>query len=301
MDIHQFEGFVAAAAHGSYTRASEELCVTRQALSKSVKRLEGEVGFKVFTVGENCLELTDQGRMLLNDVMPLVSAFNDVEARYSPRGELVEDVRVAMSHGALDPVAGNPVLALASDPSVRLLVDESHADGVLAMVRSGEADVGFVCTCPDYVGEFEAVALAHPGYFVRIPRGHDLAGRSFLELRDVDGRGFVTLGRHDHAHRRLLEECGRAGVAPHVVAELPDAGLVRELCDREGALSFASSPDERRDAGGAVRVPLLMSGAQKFGTYAIRRKNAALTRASRQLWHEVQARDADARRPARKR
>ena len=40
MDIRQIECFVAVARKGNYTKAAEELFVSRQALSKTVKHLE---------------------------------------------------------------------------------------------------------------------------------------------------------------------------------------------------------------------------------------------------------------------
>lgn len=42
MDIRQIECFVAVARKGNYTKAAEELFVSRQALSKTVKHLEKE-------------------------------------------------------------------------------------------------------------------------------------------------------------------------------------------------------------------------------------------------------------------
>ena len=42
MDIRQIEAFVAVAQTGNFTKAAEKLFISRQALSKSVRKLEEE-------------------------------------------------------------------------------------------------------------------------------------------------------------------------------------------------------------------------------------------------------------------
>lgn len=44
MDIRQLEYFIAVVRLRSYTRAADELFITRQALSKAVHNLEQEMG-----------------------------------------------------------------------------------------------------------------------------------------------------------------------------------------------------------------------------------------------------------------
>jgi len=71
--LHTFE---AAARHGSFTLAAEELHVTQAAVSQQVRLLEKRLGFALFQRRANELELTDQGRALRPG---LTDAFNSIE------------------------------------------------------------------------------------------------------------------------------------------------------------------------------------------------------------------------------
>lgn len=77
MDIRQIECFVAVARKGNYTKAAEELFVSRQALSKTVKHLEKEVGEPLFisVPGQSQLKLTQKGTQLMGDAVSLVNAW----------------------------------------------------------------------------------------------------------------------------------------------------------------------------------------------------------------------------------
>src|SRR3989442_8241385 len=51
----------AAARHGSFTRAAEELCVTQGAVSHQVKALEVDLGVKLFNRERQRLIITEAG------------------------------------------------------------------------------------------------------------------------------------------------------------------------------------------------------------------------------------------------
>jgi DNA-binding transcriptional LysR family regulator len=62
------EPFEAAARLGSFTMAAEELSVTQSAISQRVRKLEDLLGIALFKRHHRAIELTDEGRELLNGV-----------------------------------------------------------------------------------------------------------------------------------------------------------------------------------------------------------------------------------------
>ena len=66
--LNALKAFEAAARHGSFTRAAEELCVTQGAVSHQVKALEGEFGLMLFRRERQRLVITEAGRTYLETV-----------------------------------------------------------------------------------------------------------------------------------------------------------------------------------------------------------------------------------------
>jgi len=60
--LNALKAFEAAARHESFTRAADELCVTRGAVSHQVKALEAELGFPLFHRERQRLVITEAGR-----------------------------------------------------------------------------------------------------------------------------------------------------------------------------------------------------------------------------------------------
>lgn len=65
MTLMQLQAFVAAASCGTFTAAAEELGMSQPAISDLIRRLEGELGAKLFMRGSRSLKLTSAGEQLL--------------------------------------------------------------------------------------------------------------------------------------------------------------------------------------------------------------------------------------------
>jgi DNA-binding transcriptional LysR family regulator len=75
--LPELHAFAAAARHGNFSRAAEELCVTQGAISRSIARLEAHLGITLFTRQGRRNVLTAAGRSYLEAVAP---ALQSIEA-----------------------------------------------------------------------------------------------------------------------------------------------------------------------------------------------------------------------------
>ena len=79
VDIQQLRFIVATAQRGSFTDAADALYVSRAALSKSVSRLESELGFPLFDRTCDGVRLTDAGKRFVEKAMPVVEGFKELQ------------------------------------------------------------------------------------------------------------------------------------------------------------------------------------------------------------------------------
>lgn len=289
MDIRQLEYFIAVAERGNFTKAAEDLFISRQALSKAVRNLEHELEAPLFVSRDNRLELTEEGRHLCDDARPIVQQFNKLERRYActPGTELAgRKLSVAMVHGAALTLPDRTIDAFRTKhPDILLSVDEASSDEVMGMVRKGEADIGLVGSAPCYLEEFDSVLVVKTGVHAFVPEGNPLENRSRLSIGDLDGQPFVTFGKRDHLHRYFIEACDAAGVRPDILLTTSN----RDLCVRtaiEQHAFFFGFPTSicDPDPSATAPIPVDLGREDSFGTYAIRRKGTALSPAARAFW-----------------
>lgn len=282
MEIRQLRYFVALATHLSFTEAAQSLFVTRQALSKSIKQLESKLGMRLISIEGKQVELTEKGMLFLKDIEPLLEEHDKINAKYS---QASKDLTLAIAHGSFFTLPNNLVeLFVKENDSIDLAIEEGNSNAVLNMVRRGEAEIGILGTHPRYLAGFEYVSLAHPGYFINVPKCHPLAQKERLELADLDGQYLVTLGKNNHLHRLFMEECTKHRVEPLVLLSSTNKTVLEEYFKQGLALSFACTPGDNLNVESIKSLPLNMIDSEIFGTHLVRAKNSYFSQHAQLFW-----------------
>ncbi len=95
--------FAAIASDHSFTRAARRLGVTQSALSQTMKRLEGQLGFRLLTRTTRSVAPTAAGERLLATLLPALAVLDDeIEALSQPRGAAIGTVRITTGKHAAD-------------------------------------------------------------------------------------------------------------------------------------------------------------------------------------------------------
>jgi len=133
--------FEAAARHGSFTRAAEELHVTQGAVSRQVQALEARIGIELFERHGRTLILSHDGRRLADAATDALERLGEAVAEL---GRACTEVTLSMLPSVAacwmaprmrEFAAANPGIALRLSAS-RHLVD-FHSEGIDAAIRYG--------------------------------------------------------------------------------------------------------------------------------------------------------------------
>jgi LysR family glycine cleavage system transcriptional activator len=98
--LAQLRFFEAAARHGSFTRAADELCLTPSAVSHQLRALEVALGVTLFDRAGRRMVLTEAGRRYLEEIAPAFERIGAATARLLRDGRDVLTVGVAPSFAA---------------------------------------------------------------------------------------------------------------------------------------------------------------------------------------------------------
>jgi len=138
--------FVAVARAESYGRAAEQLGLSRSGVGKAIARLEERTGMRLFDRTSRALKLTDEGRVLLDNVAPLLAELGRIATPSQP-DKIKGRIRLT-TDAAFGPYLLIPLLPrfLASHPQVQVdvlvrdRVDNLLAEGVDLAIRFGEPE-----------------------------------------------------------------------------------------------------------------------------------------------------------------
>lgn len=224
MELRHLRHFVAVAEELHFGRAAERLRVAQPAVSAQVRRLEGELGVRLFERSSRGVRLTGAGRAFLEDARASLNHSERavLKARKAASGEEGR-VRVGMvgsaAHGVLTGVVG-PFYG--RFPGVSLVPHEMNTAPQIEALGEGRLDVGFLRAPPDNdLGDLETETFAEEPMVAVLPAGHPLAGSRRVKLDELSAEPFVVpdRAREPGLGRQLQEARERRGFAPEVVAE----------------------------------------------------------------------------------
>ena len=288
VEIRQLEYFVAAIRCGSYTKAADNLHITRQALSKAVKNLENELGKLVETDQAGRLVPTEKGLTIMHDALPVFEAWSDFRLKHSSlehKQARHKTLTVAVGHGAVLSLPDGALdIFQEAHRDILLQIEEVTTEGVLDMADSCEADIGLVGSAPRYLQDFDIETVTKAGIYVYIPLSNPLAKRSTLSLEDLHDQLFATMGKRNHLHKYLMEECMAEGISPRIMLTSSDAEFLVGQAIRHNALFFGFPKYAHLHADTHSLVRLDLAQDPLFGTYAIKRKGKSLSPQAQQFW-----------------
>jgi DNA-binding transcriptional LysR family regulator len=186
IELRHLRHFVAVAEAGSFHGAAKAVHLSQPAVTKSIQRLEGWFGHKLFERGTK-VELTGLGRLLLGQAQRTLLSFNDLRHEAglycnADAGELTIGAGPLMAEGIVGPAVG---CLLARHPLIRVTVQVENFAHFPERLRKRDldffvADVSAIESDPEF--EIRAIPPQEGIWFCRPT--HPLARRRSVTLRE---------------------------------------------------------------------------------------------------------------------
>jgi LysR family transcriptional regulator, hydrogen peroxide-inducible genes activator len=278
MELHQLRYFCAVATTGSFSRAAEQTHVSQPSLSQQIRKLEDELGARLFDRLGRSVRLTELGKAFFprarTVLRELEAAKGDVvERKGSAGGPVVVGVIPTVAPYLLPPLLESFTKKF---PESHLTVVEEITPVLLERLRAGTLDVA-VLALPVRGHEFEATAILTEPLFAALPRKHALARRRTIALRDLRKEPFLLL-RDGHCFRdTAVAACDRARLNPQVVFE---SGQFSSLLSLVGAgMGVSIVPKMAMEKSGACRFVRISDAEASRTVGAVVLRGRSLSRA----------------------
>jgi molybdate transport repressor ModE-like protein len=194
-ELRALEVLLAIADHGSLSAAAREFGVSQQAVSARISSLEAQTGVQLVSRSAQGAQLTPAGRVAAQWAGRLVQVAHEVDAGLvSLRDSSRSRVKVSASLTVAEQLLPGWLVSLQAAarrrglPPTEMVLTAVNSDHVLAQVRSGEADLGFV-EGPGIPHGLRSRVVAHDELVLVVRPDHPWTRRlqpvSALELNDT--------------------------------------------------------------------------------------------------------------------
>ena len=258
--------FVRVAEVGSFTRAAESLGIQKGRASTAVRKLEEEVGVRLFHRTTRSVQLTEDGRAFHARARELLADVDDLHSmfagdRVALRGRLRVDLPTELARTTIVPALPD---FMAAHPGLELEV--SSTDRQVDLVQEGFdcvlriGPIGDETLIARPLGQLRMVNAASPAYLARygiplslkdlqlqehrtIHYSRTLGAKPYgWEYPDGDGGSYATLPLPGALHVNSVQTYEAAGLAGIGLMQAPLSGIRRHF---ESGVLIEILPDFR--------------------------------------------------------
>jgi DNA-binding transcriptional LysR family regulator len=213
IQLTQLRTFCQAALEGNFTATAKKLGLSVATVWEQVRALERKFQSTLLRRHGHVVEVTPEGRLLLELVQPCVGTVDSLERVFAARRSELPKVLTVLSTGYL--VSYHLVQAVqeftAANPDVRLkLLANPWSGAMLGRLESGEADLGVIYYAPDEPrnASVDYEDLFEMQLMVLTAPGHPLAKKKHLSMADLVEYPLIGTPDEHYCHKvidRLLQ------------------------------------------------------------------------------------------------
>lgn len=221
MELRRLRYFVAVAEELSFNRAAQRLHISQPPLSNQIKRLEEELGVRLFDRSSRGVQMTDAGELLLEEARRIFVQVDQTvrtvqHVGYGEVGHLTLGFVPSASNEVLPPI----LRAFGERfPGVELYLREMRPDRVVHQLHDKQVDVGFLYLPLEDASLHIECASREP-LVLALAETHPLASEPQLDLRALADEPFVLPARYQRMpglYGQVTETCRQAGFVPNAV------------------------------------------------------------------------------------
>ncbi|WP_406625240.1 LysR substrate-binding domain-containing protein [Acidovorax sp. SDU_ACID1] len=280
MDLRQLRQFVVLATELNYRRAAERLNMTQPPLSIAIKRLEEDLGVKLFERDRLGVRLTVPGGVFLDEACRLLeNAEIAVQTtRDADRGRIGTLRLCSVPSAAILLLPQILPVFTQRFPSIRIALSSGSTVQILGDLQQGGLDAAFVVPPASKYPEIEYVQMPRQELLLAVPSAHKVAQRRHVKLSDLGDEPLVALAHSDSPGfaGEIMASCQREGFHPKILQESSHALVTLPLVSAGLGMAIVPAALKRVNLDNVTYVELHNSfGAPLFYAMALayHRKN----------------------------
>jgi LysR family hydrogen peroxide-inducible transcriptional activator len=217
MEMHQLRYVVAVARTGNFSRAAEQCHVAQPSLSQQIKKLEGELGQRLFDRMKREARLTAHGELFLRRAVKILEETDAAKREANDARNLLGGILAVGVLPTIAPYLLPDLLASFTKkfPGVETIIHEDTTAQLLKQLLSYEIDLA-LASRPIEDQRLEVRDLFGEELKLGLPPHHRLIRKRLIKFSDLHNEQLIVMRPGHCLGDQMLGFCGREGAHPKI-------------------------------------------------------------------------------------
>ncbi len=232
MDINQLEVLSVVARERSFSRAAEVLNRTQPAISQAVRRLEQEVGEKLFDRSSKDGTLTLAGEILLDYAKQMLNLRQTAHTAIREMRDL-QHGKITISANEHTVFYLLPVIEKFRrlHPQIKIEVQRGVASRIPKEIMAREAELGVISFKPNDPSVV-AISVFTDELALVVAPTHSLANRESVSVKELGEENFIAHNAPSPYRDKVIETFEKHRTRLNISVELPSLEAIKKLVEK---------------------------------------------------------------------
>lgn len=208
MNIRDLKYFLAVAELGHFRMAAEACCVSQPTLSGQIKKLEDELGVKLFERTNRRVMVTESGQKIVHAAKRIMQEVDNIrDIAQSAHDPLSGKFRLGAFPTLSTYIFPKLVPQVSNHmPNLRLILSEEKTASLIEQLKKGELDAA-ILALPIYDDFLVSQKLFDDEFFLAVPPHHPLAAHKQVDQKVLSKYKLLLLEEGHCLRDQALEVC----------------------------------------------------------------------------------------------
>lgn len=284
MDINQLEVLIAVAREKSFSRAAEVLGRTQPAVSQAIRRLELEIGEKLFDRSSKDGTLTTSGEVLVDYARQMLNLRQAANTALREMKSL-QNGKVTISANEHTVFYLLPVIEeyRRQHPTIKIEVQRGAASRIPDQITAREVELGVISFKPSD-SSLRSVSVLNDELQLIVAPGHRFAGKGSVSVKDLASETFIAHNAPSPYRLKVIETFAKFDTRLHISVELPSLEAIKRLVETGIGIALVPKLSAKAEiATGQLKGLSVKEMKLERKLNIIYRKNSVLSHASQEF------------------
>lgn len=229
MDFTQLTYFIATADTGQVSRAANQLAISQSAITSAIRRLEEELGVKLFLRTHTGMELTDAGRELTRSARDILHRVEEARHLSHDYAGIEGTISIAATYTVMGYFLPYHLERLRRRfPGLNIRLRELPRESIEEDLQQGRLDMAVVLTSNIENPELERLTLLRSARRLWLANAHPLLRAGSATFEEIATEDYIML-TVDEAAQTAMRYWSRTGYSPKVKLRTASTEAVRSM------------------------------------------------------------------------
>lgn len=259
LELRHLKYFIAVAEDLHFRKAAERLFISQPGLSRQIKQMESDLGFKLFERHNRKVELTKAGHYLKTEI---IQHLRDLDRIFNQAKLLNEgiggDLKFGYVGSAMQEIIPNLLLKFrAENPNAQFSLKELDNQKQIDSLLSLDIDIGFV-RLERVPRDLQIKPILKENFCLVLPENHPIDNTNFKSLKQFKNDAFILFDPKYSASyfEKVMQIFDDNGFTPIIAHNTIHASSIYKLVENNFGISIVPKSLKTKNISGIKFIEL---------------------------------------------